>query len=169
MTPAQVEATKKSASDALQVAAKYILLKSFIISKTIIGLYNIQDVVGAMRVPEVQELANFTVKELINLTNLTIKKVEWYKCITLSFTLSNGEYCTAGSSDKVDRNHTFDPNKKITKVECSASCTRLNTISCVSTSTLDKKHLLKWDGRMMSGSRYWAEDLKYLRLLLMSS
>ncbi len=37
---------------------------------------------------------------------------------TLEITLSNGESCTAGSYYKVDENHTFDPNKKITKVEC---------------------------------------------------
>ncbi len=73
---------------------------------------------GAARVPEVQELANLTVKELINLTNLTIKKVEWNGLNTLSFTLSNGEYCKAGSKYKVENRHTFDPNKKITKVEC---------------------------------------------------
>jgi hypothetical protein len=101
MTPAQLEATKKSASDALQVAAKYILLKSFIISKTIIGKKEVNSVQGAMRVPEVQKLANFTVKELINLTNLTIKKVEWDETLTFSFTLSNGEFCTAGSAHKV--------------------------------------------------------------------
>ncbi len=77
MTPAQVEVTKKSATDALQVAMKYILLKSFIISKTIIAKSSVKFVDGAVRVPEVQELANLTVKELINLTNLTIKKVEW--------------------------------------------------------------------------------------------
>ena len=72
---------------------------------------------GAVRVPEVQDFANLTVKELINLTNLTIKKVEWTHMDTLSFTLSYGEHCSAGSN-KVDKNHTFDPNKKITKVEC---------------------------------------------------
>ena len=33
-------------------------------------------------------------------------------------TLSNGESCTAGSKYKVDESHTFDTNKKITKVEC---------------------------------------------------
>ncbi len=71
-----------------------------------------------MRVPEVQELANLTVKELINLTNLTIKKVEWNSMDTLGFTLSNGEYCEAGSLYKVEESHTFDQNKKITKVEC---------------------------------------------------
>jgi hypothetical protein len=97
MTPAQVEATKKSASDALKVAMKYILLKSFIISKTIIAKNEAEFVTGAVRVPEVQELANLTVKELLNLTNLIIKKVEWKRYSTLSFTLSNGEYCTAGS------------------------------------------------------------------------
>ncbi len=37
---------------------------------------------------------------------------------TLGFTLSNGESCTAGSFCKVDKSHTFDQNKKITKVEC---------------------------------------------------
>ncbi len=46
MTPAQVEATKKSASDALHVAAKYILLKSFI-RKTIIGTVAAEYVIGA--------------------------------------------------------------------------------------------------------------------------
>jgi hypothetical protein len=69
-------------------------------------------------VPKVQELANLTVKELISLTNLTIKKVEWLYIVTLNFTLSNGDSCTAGSSDKVNKSHTFDQNKKITKVEC---------------------------------------------------
>ena len=48
---------------------------------------------------------------------LYINKVEWYSIYTLSFTLSNGEYCTAGSV-KVNESHTFEPNKKITKVEC---------------------------------------------------
>ena len=52
---------------------------------------------GAVRVPEVQELANLTVKELLNLTNITIKKVEWNGSKTIAFTLSNGESCTAGS------------------------------------------------------------------------
>ena len=83
-------------------------MKSFIISKTIIPTTIVKFVDGAVRVPEVQELANLTVKELINLTNLTIKKVEWNAFITLSFTLSNGEYCTAGSDCKVDKSHIFD-------------------------------------------------------------
>ena len=37
---------------------------------------------------------------------------------TLQIILSNGESCTAGSAHKVNKSHTFDQNKKITKVEC---------------------------------------------------
>ncbi len=37
---------------------------------------------------------------------------------TLEITLSNGESCTAGSSNKVKKWYIFDPNEKITKVEC---------------------------------------------------
>jgi hypothetical protein len=66
--------TKKSASAALQVAAKHILLQSFI-SKTITPKRKVNKIKGADRMPKVQELANLTVKELINLTNLTIKSV----------------------------------------------------------------------------------------------
>ncbi len=89
---------------------------------------------GAVRVPEVQELANLTVKELINLTNLTIKRVEWNDMATLSFTLSNGEHCSAGSRRKVNKSRTFDPKKKITKVEVIIFCnewyiTRMNFYS----------------------------------------
>jgi hypothetical protein len=73
-----VEATKISASAALQVAAKYTLLKSFIITKKKIEGDFIRKYRGAVRVPEVQNLANLSVKELLNLTNLFIKKVEWY-------------------------------------------------------------------------------------------
>jgi hypothetical protein len=36
---------------------------------------------------------------------------------TLRITLSNGESCTAGSYYKLANSHTFEPNKKITKVE----------------------------------------------------
>jgi hypothetical protein len=41
-----------------------------------------------------------------------------YYIETLKITLSNGESCTVGSDWKVDMSHTFDQNKKITKVEC---------------------------------------------------
>ena len=45
--------------------------------------------------------------------------MSWHGIIaTLEITLSNGESCTAGSLNQVNESHTFDPNKKITKVEC---------------------------------------------------
>ncbi len=72
---------------------------------------------GAMRIPFVQDLANLTVKNLINLSKLTIREVKWHGFFTLGFTLSNGESCTAGSSYKVDQKYKFDPKEKITKVE----------------------------------------------------
>ncbi len=53
------------------------------------------------------------------LGNLKLQKLGWFGCLaTLEITLSNGESCTAGSYFKVENSHTFDPNKKITKVEC---------------------------------------------------
>ena len=64
-----------------------------------------------MRVPLVQDFAKLTVKKLINLTNLTIKKFEWKGTETLGFTLSNGESFTAGSKE-VEKSHTFDQKKK---------------------------------------------------------
>ena len=47
--------------------------------------------------------------------DLRIKKVDW-NTQTLGFTLTNGETCTAGSQ-KAIKSHTFDPNKKITKIK----------------------------------------------------
>ncbi len=47
--------------------------------------------------------------------DLRIKKVHW-NTQTLGFTLTNGETCTAGSQ-KAIKSHTFDPNKKITKIK----------------------------------------------------
>ena len=37
---------------------------------------------------------------------------------TLGIILSNGESCQAGSTFKANKSHTFDPDKKITRVEC---------------------------------------------------
>jgi hypothetical protein len=47
---------------------------------------------------------------------------------TLEITLSNGESCTAGSYCKVNKSHTFDQNKKITKVECIMNVTEWSII-----------------------------------------
>ena len=59
----------------------------------------------------------------IDYRKLAIQEVKWsieYWSIvlnTLAFTLSNGESCNAGSKYEFNHSHTFDRNKKITKVE----------------------------------------------------
>jgi hypothetical protein len=95
-----VEETKKSVPQALQVAAKYFLLKSmsFIKSQKMIPFRKVYNVKSSVRVPEQQELANLTLKELKNMSNLTIKEVQTNSLYTFCVILSNGESCTAGSS-----------------------------------------------------------------------
>ena len=50
------------------------------------------------------------------LSNLTFTKVEWRGVLTLGFTLTSGESCTAGTRYTCENSHNFDSNKKITKV-----------------------------------------------------
>ena len=61
------------------------------------------------------EIANKTVEEL---RNLTIKKIWWGNCISLGFTFSDlqVQLCKVGTYD-FENSYTFDPSKKITKVE----------------------------------------------------
>jgi hypothetical protein len=48
---------------------------------------------------------------------LALKKIEWDNdLVELAFTLSNGESCTSGL-EEVNHTYSFDPNKKITKVD----------------------------------------------------
>ncbi len=79
--------------------------------------------------------------------------------LTLSFRLSNGEYCTAGSTYKVDKSHTFDQNKKITKVEViireyEVDIIRINFYSGQETLAKvgwsDDDYLKRWVGRVES-------------------
>ncbi len=81
-------------------------------SKHIIPEKRKNKVKGTIKIPDL------TVQSRKKLNKISIIKVECYYLDTLGFTLSNGESCTAGSDRKVDRWHTFDQNKKITKVEC---------------------------------------------------
>ncbi len=64
----------------------------------------------------IPELARIPSKIFIE-QNLHLKTVEWFSNSTLGFTLSNGESGKAGSKHKVNRSYTFEPNKKITRVE----------------------------------------------------
>jgi hypothetical protein len=80
-------------------------------SKHIIPEKRKNEVEGTIKIPDL------TVQSRKKLNKISIIKVEWNYMNTLGFTLSNGESCTAGQSNKVS-SHTFDQNKKITKVEC---------------------------------------------------
>ncbi len=78
--------------------------------------------------------------------------------MTLEITLSNGESCTAGSHYNADRWHTFDQNKKITKVECiigkyELDILRINFYSGQETLVqvgADDYHVEKYGGRVES-------------------
>jgi hypothetical protein len=56
MTPTQVDATLISASIALQVAAKCLMIKSITRSKRIIGEKAVINVVGTLSVPEMTKI-----------------------------------------------------------------------------------------------------------------
>jgi hypothetical protein len=114
LTSKEVNAILISASIALQVAAKYMMLKSITKSETIIPFFSVEKVLGTVSVPEMTKNLNISYQEL---KSLHLKIVEWNCFFTLGITLSNGESCTAGSNYKVNQSHSFDPNKKITKVE----------------------------------------------------
>ena len=43
--------------------------------------------------------------------------MQWFEYISLGFTLSDGQTCKAGSYEFTE-SHTFEPSKKITKIEC---------------------------------------------------
>ena len=61
-----------------------------------------------------EELNNKTYQEL---RSLTITQVQWIECYSIGFTLSDGQTYRVGTLDCED-SHTFDPQKKITKVVC---------------------------------------------------
>ena len=72
ITPDDVVETLISTSRALQVAAKYMILKSIVKSQHIIGKTVIEDITGSVMLPNIKTL---TEKSLQELRNLTIKKV----------------------------------------------------------------------------------------------
>ena len=85
-----------------------------VISQHMIGRNAI--LLSTENVPQMQTLIKMNVQELIN---LTISKIEWYGSIeTLGFTLSDGQSCRGSGKRDFNNCHTFDPKKKITRVEC---------------------------------------------------
>ncbi len=74
----------------------------------------------------------------------------------LEITISNGESCKAGSSKEADESHTFNPKKKITKVEVivynhEKSICQMNFYSGKETLVQlgrDDDYVKKWGGRV---------------------
>ncbi len=52
-----------------------------------------------------------------DIRNLFITEVQWNGVLTFGLTLNNGESCKAGTKLDFDSSHSFDPAKKISKVE----------------------------------------------------
>jgi len=74
LTSKEVNAILISASIALQVAAKYMMLKSITKSETIIPFFSVEKVLGTVSVPEMTKNLNISYQEL---KSLHLKIVEW--------------------------------------------------------------------------------------------
>ena len=95
LSPGELEDTRISTSKALQAALKYKTLKAIIKSKRIIPDDRVEEVTGNVNFPNMATLVNKSWEEL---TNLTIKQMQWYGYIaTLGFTLNDGQSVQAGS------------------------------------------------------------------------
>ena len=60
----------------------------------------------------------FASKSAQEIRQLRFTRVQWYKYQSLELTLSDGQSCKAGTAHNFTHSHTFNPAKKITKVEC---------------------------------------------------
>ena len=128
LTRTQWEATLISASIALQVAAKYLMLKSISKSQIIMGKEPMKYEYSTVSIPNMLEIGNKSVHELRSLIITEMKWSSLFGLWSLGFTLNNGQSCRAGRNPDPDRlgldpykfahSHTFDPTKKITKIEC---------------------------------------------------
>ena len=96
------------------MAEKLFILKSIVKSKLIIGVRCVKGVIGKVSIPSMLNIAD---KSLEELRNLKIVSVSWGNTATLAFTLTDGQSCKAGTYN-FNNYHTFDPAKKITKIEC---------------------------------------------------
>ena len=113
LPPVQAWAIKQE-SKTLETAAKYLMINSVRKSKRIIPKRLIKYVYGTVTVPNIPTLG---VKNFEKLRNLTIEKVQWEDIFTLGFTLNDGQSCKVGNHYDFKLSHTFDPNKKITRIE----------------------------------------------------
>lgn len=77
-------------------------------------LNSVTKITGANCLPNMLTLDKKNAEEL---RNLRIVQVQWYFSYTLDFTLNDGQTLKTGTTRDFYNGHTFDRNKKITKVE----------------------------------------------------
>ena len=82
-------------------------------SKRIIPKRAVDGVIGTLLSPEMTRLEENSWQEL---RNLTITQVQWDGVETIGFTINDSQDCKVGPDD-FEATHTFDPSKKITRVE----------------------------------------------------
>ena len=97
LTPAEVEETLISTSRALQIAEKYLKLKSFIRSTKIVGADMNVKITGTMNIPSEKTLDEKTAREL---SNLKFQEVQWKdgSCATIGIKLNVGESVKSGTT-----------------------------------------------------------------------
>ena len=116
LTRTQWEATLISASIALQVAAKYLMLKSISKSQIIMGKEPMKYEYSTVSIPNMLEIGNKSVHELRSLIITEMKWSSLFGLWSLGFTLNNRQTCKSGIASFND-SHSFNPTKKITRVE----------------------------------------------------
>ena len=112
LTDAQVEHTKISLASAFKLALKLFMLKSIIESQQMIGKYSV--LTNHVSLPDLKTFSNITLQSL---RKLHITQVSWNDIFNIEFTLSNGQFCNAGTDFRYDQNHFFDFREKITRIE----------------------------------------------------
>ena len=97
----------------MQIAEKYLKLKSFISSEEIFATK--ANIRGTMNVPNQRTLDGKSIQEL---SKLAFEKVQWedYLFLTFGITLNNGESVKSGTDVEFNTSHTLDQSKNITKI-----------------------------------------------------
>lgn len=124
LTEADLKETKISAHNALKVGRKYMMLNQITQSKMILEKDPIERKKGIISVPNLTTLGEKTLEEL---RKLTFKEVQWNYGKKLGFILSDDQKCILGTN-KLDKTHKFNQEKKITKVEVIMSKDEVNII-----------------------------------------
>ena len=112
LTTQEVEETFISTSRTLQKAKNWVIPISITKSKHIIPENSGLLITGTVMIPNIKQI---TVKSEEEIKNLRINHVSW-GFFSVGFNLNDGQKCLAGTL--FSNSHTFDPAKKITKVEC---------------------------------------------------